>query len=824
VDPNGAPTSYYFEYGLSDEYGSVVPVVPAGPVGVGSGHGDVQVSQPVQGLSAGSTYHFRVVAVSQLESGVFEVMSADRTFTTQPAVRAGVADGRVWEQVSPGLKRGSLVAAIGEATPIQAAADGEAFAYLAGNPTDSEPAGLSNLTELLSVRGAGGGWSTENLTLPHAEATGASVGTGQEYRLFSSDLGLSVVQPFGSFVAGLSPEASEPTAYLHRDFGGSAREFCAESCFTPFVWAGNVPEGTEFGGQVQGKCKVIYCGPEFVGATPDLGFVALRSPVALASPKVKGGLYLWHEGVLNLVSVLPAGEGGVPVAAELGSEAQLRRVSRDAIAGDGSRVFWTAGEHLYVRDVGLGLSLRLDVSQGGSGSGGHGKPVFEGASVDGSRVFFEDQERLTGDAGAAGNEPDLYECVIVAVESGLSCSLRDLTPLAAEGRPAFVQGDIIGVSRDGAKAFFVADGALAAGAVDGGCGFGAPGGAECDLYESDEGVVSLVGVLSQDDEPDWGRGELNGLLGSVSGSGEWLSFVSERSLTGFDNLDASSGVADEEVFLFNSVSGRLVCVSCAPSGARPVGVMVGTAPRLVNGVGDWPASRWLAATVPGWTPYRVGVAVYQSRYLSGDGRLFFDSVDGLVSGDSNGNWDVYEWEPPGVGGCSEVSSGFSVVSGGCVGLVSSGEAAGESAFLDASEGGGDAFFLTSQSLVGSDTDTSRDVYDAHECTAAAPCPAAGVSEGEARACGSAETCRAGSGSGGGGVLVAPLTFSFSGPGNPAPAPAVTPRKRVVTRAQRLARALKACRKQARRKRAGCERRARKLYGAKKAAGVRGGGR
>jgi len=35
-----------------------------------------------------------------------------------------------------------------------------------------------------------------------------------------------------------------------------------------------------------------------------------------------------------------------------------------------------------------------------------------------------------------------------------------------------------------------------------------------------------------------------------------------------------------------------------------------------------------------------------------EGRLFFNTSVSLVSADANGNQDVYEFEPDGVGGCS----------------------------------------------------------------------------------------------------------------------------------------------------------------------------
>jgi hypothetical protein len=90
--------------------------------------------------------------------------------------------------------------------------------------------------------------------------------------------------------------------------------------------------------------------------------------------------------------------------------------------------------------------------------------------------------------------------------------------------------------------------------------------------------------------------------------------------------------------------------------------------------------------------------------LSASGkRVFFDSADALVSSDSNGSKDAYEWEAHGEGGCGKA--------GGCVGLLSQGNAAGGSVFLDASADGGDAYFLTEGSLVGGDLG-ALDLYDA----------------------------------------------------------------------------------------------------------------
>ena len=138
---------------------------------------------------------------------------------------------------------------------------------------------------------------------------------------------------------------------------------------------------------------------------------------------------------------------------------------------------------------------------------------------------------------------------------------------------------------------------------------------------------------------------------------------------------------------------------------------------------------WLAGSIPGWTAVEENAALYQSRYLSNEGRVFFNSPDPLVGADKNGKEDVYEFEPEGLGSCA---------SPGCVALLSSGESDHETAFLDASETGDDVFLLTNQPLT-SDTTTSFDIYDARVCSKASPCmtPPAGPP----RPCEALQTCR-----------------------------------------------------------------------------------
>jgi hypothetical protein len=76
VNPNGSPTDYYFEYGLTPSYGSTTSASSAG-----SGTTDVPVSAGIGSLDPETTYHFRIVATNSNGTSY----GSDTTFATLPA-------------------------------------------------------------------------------------------------------------------------------------------------------------------------------------------------------------------------------------------------------------------------------------------------------------------------------------------------------------------------------------------------------------------------------------------------------------------------------------------------------------------------------------------------------------------------------------------------------------------------------------------------------------------------------------------------------------------------------------------------------------------
>jgi DNA-binding beta-propeller fold protein YncE len=853
VNPRGAAASYRFEYGPCATAASCVssPYPDTAPVPDGLLGADFEIhtfSFHVQGLSAQTLYHFRVRVRNETEGKVNDVHGQEHLFTTQPAGGELVLpDGRDWELVSPPDKLGALILPI-EIGVVQAAASGNAITYLANVPIEANPQGaVPGDAQILSTHTAAG-WNSRNLTVPHEGTTSSPDGPGREFEFFTEDLTLGFVQPYGALDPAISPEASEQTAFIRMNYvGGDPGKPCEPTmgCYRPLVTGApgvaNVPDGTVFGQtsvEGGGRCSVI-CGPEFEDATPGGAHAIVRSAVALTGTAIGGeSLYEWSASAspaaqLQLVSVLP-GEAGPASEPQLGLE---NHNTRGAISSDGARVVFEAKNPsaLYLRDVPKGQTIELDQVEAGCGECESGGGRFQFASSDGSRVLFTDAQRLTSDAGVAGR-PDLYQCLIVVGAGGNDeCELSDLTPKTA-GESADVLGMLPGASEDAQWVYFVANGALTSSpdgqgehAKSGTCESGLPG-ATCNLYLLHAGQLRLVSVLSGEDAHDWGaRLELPATSSRVSPNGQWLALMSQTTLVpGYDNRDAVTGQPDAEVYLYSAATDRMVCASCLPSGARPTGVDYKTLEPGSGGLAGGPLRVWeehapVAANVPGWTANAelAKVSRHQPRYLSDEGRLFFNSADGLVPQDENGTEDVYQYEPSGISeppgnpGCGPGSPGYVEAEVGCVRAISSGSSAQESAFLDASETGADVFFLTSSKLTGQDKDTAYDVYDAHQCTAGSPCLPVEVAEPPP--CETADSCKAAP-SLQPEIFGAPASALFSGLGNVlSPLPVVKAR----SKAERLAEVLKSCSKRfvhSKKRRRGCESKARRQFGAKRVSG------
>jgi hypothetical protein len=468
----------------------------------------------------------------------------------------------------------------------------------------------------------------------------------------------------------------------------------------------------------------------YVGSARDGSDVFFESEEA---PKVFN-TYVWDRatGAVTLAGALPGGaapgKGSLAGSNEVGSHGQMLQAEH-TVSGDGSSFFFAdAGTgQLYLRlnptseeecaDPGAACTVQISKSQRTPADPKGKKPArFWQATPDGSLGFFTSPGKLTDDATTGTNDEgnDLYR---YDAESG---DLLDLVPDPAPGDPAGadVQG-VLGASEDGSYVYFAANGVLAGGATAGDCEATAQSGS-CNLYLWHEGTTTFVAQLTLGgDSTNWSTSAA-ARSSRLSADGKTLLFRSQGKLSAYDN----QGVP--ELYRYGAADGKILCVSCNPTGAAPVALA--TLQSTPTGLGNLPPAAVL------------------SRNLSTDGgRVFFETPDKLVAADVNGDGgcpgtgpnkggpfacqDVYEWEAKGSGSCQSEGQ-----NGGCLYLISDGRSGEPAYFTDADPTGANAFFLTDRPLVGQDKDQIRDIYDARVGGGIAsqnPPPPAPVCEGEA---------------------------------------------------------------------------------------------
>jgi hypothetical protein len=774
VDPGGAPTGYRVEYGTSSVEEHSTAEADAGSASTPS-----EVFASLGELAPDTLYRFRFVAKNA--RGV--TLGAEATFTTAPTLvtgaescpnaalrvgfSAGLPDCRAYELVTS--KEPEIInydpeqredtaegSGPGETRGVWASVTGERLAF----PSNEPPAGSpSDGIYFMATRGADG-WSTQDLIPPQSPEYGLICKNGATFA-FTPDLSSAILgDGFGQPGSGTE---------VFEGVGGA--------CGTdePPLVPGE-PRGYQnlfLQDNESGSHQLVDVTPAgvpprnawFQAASADLSHVVFSERAALVpgAPAEEGAenpyedLYEWSGGIVRLVTFLPDGE---PVEGALANATQELPPSvhgdgdqvggsatfTHAVSADGSRVFFLAGGDLYVRehadqeqspldgegrcaDPAKACTVQVDGSQAG-GSGGGGQ--FMWANAAGSLVYFTDEASagLTADT-VAGSGTNLYQ---FDVETG---ALTDLTPAGQ----AAVKG-VSGASEDGSYIYFVAEGALTGPAEENSEGAHAEPGQPNLYVVHDAGRPVFVATLAGGDAADWKNrpeGAINPprLTARVSPNGEFIGFNSVRSLTGYDNVSVESGCgggACTEIFLYDAAQNRLSCVSCNPSGARPMAPSGFLAPDEISFGG-------LDASAPD----------YLQRNVLDDGRVLFDTAEALVPQDTNDQYDVYEYE------------------GGQLHLLSTGTIDAASYFYEASLSGRDVFILAAQQLPSGKPEAAYSVYDVRE-GGGFPEPA-GLTECSEEDCKGAFNASP--------ALTAPSSATFSGAGNLSVAPlAHKPAKRV----------------------------------------------
>jgi hypothetical protein len=472
-------------------------------------------------------------------------------------------------------------------------------------------------------------------------------------------------------------------------------------------------------------CAGLYEITDLGGETPDLQLVDVDNNGNMVGPES------------------PTSIGAVPE--DQAAEAAGGGTSYQAVSEDGSKIYFTAtpnasnsfGSSTNVQTIFARVdgTSTVDVSnpspsactrctqeaEEGKPENSEAKPAtFEGASLDGSKVFFTTSQQLVNaDTDATS---DLYEYDfnkpsgqrIVQVSGG---GAGDLTPgTGANG------GSIVSLSEAGSHAYFVAEGVLTT--LPNGLGQTAVAGSQ-NLYgfDTETNQTKFVATLTQGDGILTGERtppKHSGIghqerLAQTTPDGRYLLFDSfAKLITAGPEADTSGA---QQVYRYDFQTGDLVRISISHEGFGNNGTTPGLnaviAPKPIGDEGE-------GTTGAGGALPTINDI---NRAISDDGsHVVFMTAQQFQGNDTNGGshpssscpisepseqvgCDVYEWHECAGGPCADGESGV-------VNLISDGQEPAEQRLAAISATGSDIFFETKTQLVGQDTDELGDIYDA----------------------------------------------------------------------------------------------------------------
>jgi hypothetical protein len=619
---------------------------------------------------------------------------------------AGLADCRAYEQVSP-VDKGGFAAYPVNTAPAQVSSSGDALAYINLQAFPDAVGNTGLAAGHVSTRTTEG-WQTAEWT-PHVPTTEVLHDTYKVDYNFSPDLSQAIFQVLD---APLAPGATTYALNLfRRDVTGA---YSLVNSSPPAL-----PAEAFCGPEELGTCYFSFDVSAFAGATSDLSHVLIESNAQFtpnAPPPGTEALYENAGGEVRLLGILPDNTLAATSTAGAGSSIHYTTSAKladgnvaRALSQDGSHAIFQAPADGGLPDTAQNGQIEvydrinhtetIEISQPAEGAtpavSTPEPATFQSASVDGSRIFFTSSAELTtpSNTGAENNSETLYE---------YNLNTKQLTDLTVDTNPAdtstgpMVQG-VIDSSTNGSYVYFVAYGQFSEGkGVDG----------EPNLYMVHDGArpVFIATLLAT-------GGRCNSQVADscvwspfpavrqayVTPDGRHLAFMSLRSIptvnfpTGYDNIDQETGQPDTQVYEYTAPSraegtGQLLCASCDPSGAPPVGNALIGGLVQVEETGNYNS---------------IGSAFYRARAISENGRRVFYAAPPSFETPLDA---IYEFEQSGEGSCEDAR--------GCRNLISSPSNTAVDDFLGASADGANVYFATTSQLAPTDTDKLRDVYDA----------------------------------------------------------------------------------------------------------------
>jgi hypothetical protein len=396
---------------------------------------------------------------------------------------------------------------------------------------------------------------------------------------------------------------------------------------------------------------IDYPFPTFWGVSADARHVAFVTSTQFLPDAAPGvpNVYKWDDGVLSVASVLPDGN-----VATNGADSPVNL--RGAMSANGSRLLFTASTggntQLYLKSDGRRTAWVSETELDPSDPNYQPDPAnvqAMGMTPDGANVFFATDTPLIPED--TNSSTDLYRYT----DSADPSSDSNLTMISQDGE--FGGGDLVGMSDDGQRVYYRTTFPRTV-LWDHGA-----------ITLVDEGAVGAGDLGLASARPGWAR---------VSPDGMFLAFATNATVG--DDVHGLTGKVTNghrEMYLYSLRDRRVTCCSCPPGSAT---ADVTVLPGVTQG------------------DIKVTNAGFRPRFLSDSGHVFFSTPDALVSHDTNGVLDAYEYDP----------------SSGEVSLLSTGTGSDPATFADASANGADVFIVTRQSLVASDRDDLVDLYDVRD--------------------------------------------------------------------------------------------------------------
>ncbi len=587
VDPNNAPTTYYFEYGTDASYGSRIPLASGANAGQG---GDlIGVEQTVTGLQPLTTYHFRLVATNPFGASLVGV---DMTFTTISTAQAAWP-ARGIELVTPPDKADQV-----PLFPLADPAGGRAvWGTLTGAP--GSPSGSGGV--FVAERGQSS-WQSTTLLPPRDQL----VGGGQlSYTLLAA-----------------SPDFSE------RVFKVAVSFITQQVSDTSYVRVGS--GGTQ---EVLGTIERQFIGAngeDPVAVSPDLDHVYMHTNQQIdpEHQPATGQVYDLGSGSPVLVSRLE--DGSVPPCGVRGgqfsgfSSLYYRPSSISTDPDAPPRLAFGAApsceiEHIYVRDVEGGQTIRLT---GSPVSGEEFSEFFIKGDADLSQVIFATRTNL--DPADSGTATDIYRW---SEDGGVDC----LTCVAPVDADVFAKSDVAGyltnvvVSPDLSHVYFTSTEELVPGQPS-------LNGDGTNLYVWADGGIDYVAPVDGPLNETFGTSNPNSAI--TTPDGDTLVFRSNQPGVTPDRSSGNCATLAEtpvrcyQFYRYTHSTGTLECITCDRAGQQfpqPKSEFALFSPEAVSESFFW--ARALAASP-----------------LSDDGRTFvFSSDRAYVARDINRSRDIYEW-------------------------------------------------------------------------------------------------------------------------------------------------------------------------------------